>query len=87
MIEIENVKDAEETTDDKKTFGEILDTLNQDQRMALYSMLGTLASNKEALATFDEYQIAFLGQIIQIEIAKLRVAKLSSDTETDKNAE
>lgn len=87
MIEIENVKDTEETSDDKKTFGEILDTLNQDQRMALYSMLGTLASNKEALATFDEYQIAFLGQIIQIEIAKLRVAKLSSDTETDKNAE
>ncbi len=87
MIEIENVKDTEETTDDKKTFGEILDTLNQDQRMALYSMLGALASNKEALATFDEYQIAFLGQIIQIEIAKLRVAKLSSDTETDKNAE
>ena len=87
MIENENIKETEETTDDKKTFGEILDTLNQDQRMALYSMLGALASNKEALATFDEYQIAFLGQIIQIEIANLRVAKLSSDTETDKNAE
>ena len=87
MIENENIKETEETTDDKKTFGEILDTLNQDQRMALYSMLGALASNKEALSTFDEYQIAFLGQIIQIEIANLRVAKLSSDTETDKNAE
>ena len=87
MIENENIKETEETTDDKKTFGEILDTLNQDQRMALYSMLGALASNKEALATFDEYQIAFLGQIIQIEIAKLRVAKVASDTETDKNAE
>ncbi len=87
MSENENVKNTEETTDDKKTFGEILDTLNQDQRMALYSMLGALASNKDALATFDEYQIAFLGQIIQIEIAKLHVAKVSSDTETDKNAE